>query len=136
MKTTNYLNTFIEVAPDCPAAQGEIPPLKESGKTAANTQFGMIYDNPYRYTSDDVIFNVYTSKNNVSKREYDAAREKFFSKGQPCLRSSPLTKRYGWGIHSDATGKVALYAVESAGYKKMVKDKSLDHTKGVRSSKK
>lgn len=136
MKTTNYLNTFIEVAPDCPAAKAEIPPLKESSKTAANIQFGMIYDNPYRYTSDDVIFNVYATKNNVSKREYDAAREEFFSKGQPCLRSSPLTKRYGWGVHSDATGKIALYAVESADYKKMAKDKSLDHTKGMRSSKK
>ena len=30
MKThsTNYTNTFIEVSDDCPAAKGEVPPIK------------------------------------------------------------------------------------------------------------
>jgi Family of unknown function (DUF6157) len=44
MKThsTNYLNTFIEVADDCPASIGEIPPTKGDNKTVANIQFEMI----------------------------------------------------------------------------------------------
>jgi hypothetical protein len=29
MHTTNYLNTFIEVAEDCPVKAAEIPPVKE-----------------------------------------------------------------------------------------------------------
>lgn len=35
MKTTNYYNTFIEVAEDCPVDQAKIPPLHGDKKTVA-----------------------------------------------------------------------------------------------------
>jgi len=133
MKTTNYFNTFIEVAEDCPVKKAEMPPEKEE-KTVANLQFEMIYDHPYKYTSDDVIFHVYATKNKITgKQQLAAERERFFSKGQACLRSSPLTKRYGWGVHSNEEGKVAIYAVESAEYKKLSKHKTLKQVKAMRS---
>jgi hypothetical protein len=132
--TTNYINTFIEVAEDCPVASAEIPPKKGEEKTSAVIQFEMVYDNPYKFTSDDVIFQVFAEKNKIkSKSQIIAEREKFYSKGQPCLRSSPLTKRYGWGVHNNAEGKVAIFAVESSEYKKFSKDKNLAHTKAMRS---
>ncbi len=133
MNTTNYLNTFIEVAEDCPVTAAEIPPQKGNEKTVANIQFEMISNNPYKYTSDDVIFSVFAIKNNMSKKDIDKEREKFFSKGQPCLRSSTLAKRYGWGIHSNTEGKVAVVAVESVEYKKHLNDKNLKHIKAMRS---
>jgi hypothetical protein len=133
MHTTNYHNTFIAVAEDCPVKAAEIPPQKDE-KTVAGLQFEMIIDNPYKYTSDDVIFQVFALRNKISgKASLDAEREKFFSKGQPCFRSSPLTKRYGWGVHSDAKGRIAIYAMESAEYKKLAKDKSLQHVRAMRS---
>ena len=136
MKTTNYINTFIEIAEDCPLTKAEIPPVK-SERTAATIQFEMIYNNPYKYTSDDVIFQVFAEKNQIlGKQQLTAAREEFFSKGQACLRSSPLGKRYGWGVHSDAQGRVALYAVESAAYKKFTKDSKLTTVKAMRSKRK
>ncbi|MEJ7677002.1 MAG: DUF6157 family protein [Segetibacter sp.] len=58
--------------------------------------------------------------------------KKFFSKGQPCFRSSPLPKRYGWGVHSDHEGKMAIFAVESDEYKNFLKDKNLKHLKAMR----
>lgn len=115
--TTNYINTFIQTADDSPAVSGEVPPLKGDKKTAANIQFELISKHPYKYTSDDVLFQVYANKNDLTKAEYKSEREKFFSKGQPCLRASPLTKRYGWGIHSNAEGRIALYGVETETYK-------------------
>jgi len=134
MHTTNYYNTFIEVAPDCPTKAAEIPPAKGDQKTAANIQFEMVSENPYKFTSDDVLFQVYAIKNKVSgKQQILAERENFFSKGQACFRSSPLTKRYGWGVHNNAEGKIAIYPMESAEYKKFVKDKALDHVKAMRS---
>lgn len=133
MRTTNYYNTFIEVAEDCPVDAAEIPPIKDKEKTAANIQFEMIKNNPYKFTSDDVIFSVYAVKNNVGKKEFEKEREKFFSKGQACMRSSPLTKRYGWGIHSNNEGKVAAYAFGSKEYKKFLNDKTLKHVKAMRS---
>src|SRR5687768_16505488 len=110
--TTNYNNTFIEIAADCPAITGEMPPVKAS-KSVANLQFDMVYENPYKYTSDDVLFEVYAERNEIPKSERKHAREVFFSKGQPCFRASPLTKRYGWGVHNDANGKMAIYGCET-----------------------
>lgn len=134
--TTNYKNTFIEVAEDCPSTTGEIPPLKGENKTIANTEFEMISKNPYRYSSDDVLFQVFADKNDLTKPEYNEARTKFFSKGQACLRASPLTKRYGWGIHNDENGKIALYGMETPEYEKYSKDENLKIVKAMRSSRK
>lgn len=133
MTTTNYINTFIEVAEDCPAKVAEMPPQKGKGKTAATIQFEMIIDMPYQYTSDEVLFNVFAEKNKIADKSMIPEREKFFSKGQPCFRSSPLSKRYGWGVHSNAIGKIAIYAVESAEYKRLSKDNNLKHLKAMRS---
>ncbi|MDV6234713.1 DUF6157 family protein [Leptospira ellisii] len=131
--TTNYLNTFIEIAEDCPVVTGEIPPLKGDNKTVANLQFEMVEKNPYKFTSDDVLFQVYADRNNIKKTEYSSARAEFFSKGQPCFRTSPLTKRYGWGVHSDSEGKIAVYGCETAEYKKFSRDKKLKVIKAMKS---
>lgn len=134
--TTNYQNTFIEVAEDCPSTTGEIPPLKGENKTIANIEFEMISKSPYKYSSDDVLFQVFAEKNDLTKSDYKNAREQFFSKGQTCLRASPLTKRYGWGIHNDENGKIALYGMETPEYEKHSKDENLKIVKAMRSSKK
>jgi hypothetical protein len=133
MHTTNYINTFIEIAEDCPVTTAQIPPDKAGEKTIAGLQYEIVKKNPYKYSSDDVLFQVYAQRNEVTKGEMAKERALFFSKGQPCFRSSPLGKRYGWGVHSDDKGKIALYPVESPEYKKLSKDKSLEHVKAMRS---
>lgn len=136
MKThsTNYYNTFIEVADDCPVSKSEVPEVKKDNRTAAVIQFEIISKNPYKYTSDDVLFQVYAEKKDLTKAEYKKAREEFFSKGQPCFRASPLTKRYGWGLHSNEAGQIAIYACESPQYEKLAKDKKLKVIKAMKSS--
>jgi hypothetical protein len=136
MKTTNYVETFISAAEDCIAKKAEIPPLKSGEKTIAGIQHDLIKNSPYRYTSDEVIFAVYVQRNGIKHDEAQAEREKFFAKGQACLRSSPLVKRYGWGIHSNGEGKIALYAVESKEYHVFLNNSSLKQLKGMRSKRK
>ncbi len=133
MKTTNYFDTFIEVAEDCPVTQGEVPPLKGDKKTVANLQFEMLFDQPYKYTSDDVFFAVHAIRKDLTASEFEQARAQFFSKGQPCFRASPLTKRYGWGVHSDAEGRVALYGVGSDAYNKWLMNPEVEKVKAMRS---
>jgi len=116
--TTNYTNTFILVADDCPVESAEVPPQKGESRSVATIQFDKVAQNPYRYTSDEVLFSVYAEKQDLTSEELDAAREQFFSKGQPCFRASPLTKRYGWGVHYDDQGKMAIYPVGSDEYQK------------------
>jgi Family of unknown function (DUF6157) len=133
--TTNYTDTFIEIADDCPTLQGEMPPVKLDAKTVANIQFEMISKHPYKFTSDDVLFQVFADRNDLIKSEYKEARAAFFSKGQPCFRASPLTKRYGWGVHSDKDGKIALFGAETKEYKKLATDKKLKVVKAMKSKK-
>lgn len=135
LHTTNYINTFIEVADDCPTTFGEIPPQKADAKTVANIQFELVRKNPYKFTSDDVFFEVFAQRNDLTENEHTEAREKFFSKGQPCFRASPLTKRYGWGVHSNNEGKIAIYGCETAEYQKLQKDANLKVLKAMKSSK-
>jgi hypothetical protein len=133
LHSTNYYNTLIGVAEDCPVNVAEIPPQKNDEKTVALLQYHIIQEHPYTFTSDDVIFNVYAERQSIAKKDYKTEREKFFSKGQPCLRSSPLPKRYGWGVHSNEDGKLALIAVESETYKKLTKDKTVKQIRAMRS---
>lgn len=131
--TTNYINAFIEIAEDCPENCGVIPPIKGENKTVANYQFDIVFNNPYKFTSDDVIFEVYAIRNEIPTNEYENAREEFFSKGQPCFRTSPLTKRYGWGVHSNNEGKIALYGSETVDYKLFKNDNNLQIVKAMKS---
>lgn len=135
MHTTNYFNTFIETAQDSKALRAEVPPKKDP-KTIAQLQFEMVNEHPYRFTSDEVIFAVYAYKNNISPSQFEEARNHFFSKGQACMRSSPLGKRYGWGVHANEEGKIALIGMESDAYAKFAADNTLKHTKAMRSSRK
>jgi hypothetical protein len=131
--STNYTNTFIEVADDCKAASGTVPPEKAE-PTVARMQFELIQNNPYRYTSDEILFAVHAARNGIAPEQLEARRAEFFSKGQACLRASPLAKSYGWGFHHDGEGRVALYARGSEEYSQLRADSSLKQLKAMRSS--
>lgn len=135
MHSTNYLDTFIEVAEDCPVTRAEVPPQKEGSPSIARIQYDMLAGAPYQYTSDDIVFENYAEKNSIAQCEREAARADYFSKGQPCLRSSPLAKRYGWGFHHDAQGKVALYAMDSDEYRAFTQNEGITRKKALRSKK-
>jgi hypothetical protein len=132
--STNYFDTFIEVAEDTKADCGTIPPAKDK-KTVAEMQYQLISKNPYKYTSDDIFFEVFAERNDLTKAEYKQARDQFFSKGQPCFRASPLTKTYGFGVHSDSKGKIAIYGMETGEYQKFLADKKIKKVKAMKSSK-
>ncbi len=129
--TTNYFNTFIEVAADTRAVCGTVPAAK--GKpTAALLQYKLVALHPYCYTSDEVFFHVFAQKQGLAPAELDAARAAFFAKGQPCFRASPLTKTYGFGVHCNAQGKVALYGMETPAYAQLLADPSLQQVRAMR----
>ena len=134
--TTNYFNTFIEVADDTRVSAAQIPTLRNGNKTVGCLQFEMLSKNPYKYTSDDILFRVYAERNDLMETEFETARAQFFSKGQACFRASPLTKQFGWGVHFDQNGKIALYGMESKEYGQFVHDPKINKVKAMRSSKK
>lgn len=118
MGSTNLTDTFIAVAPDCPAEQAEVPPKPDS---IAGLQYEMLIGQPYRLTSDDLLFAVHARRNGMTDvAEVTAARDAFFGKSQACLRTSPLGKRFGWGIHHDAHGRVAIFGVGTSEYRDLL----------------
>ena len=132
--STNYFDTFIEVAPDTKVSCGTPPPSKEK-KTVAQLPYELIGNNPYQFSSDDILFQVYADKHDLKESEYKQAREQLFSKGQPCMRTSPLAKTYGYGIHSDSDGKIALYGMETREYANFMKDPGVVKVKAMKSVK-
>lgn len=120
--STNYINALILPAPDCPAATAGIP--AKPGSIAA-LQYHYIRDAPYVHTSDDVISAVQAARKNIPEDEIDDFRTVYFSKGQPCMRASPLTKTLGWAIHHDANARVALVDPASGRFAELVADPAI-----------
>lgn len=132
--TTNYIDTFIEVAADCGCITAAVPLWSEGKKSIARLQYEMLFANPYRYTSDDVLFQVFAERKGLIEGELDSAREEYFSKGQACFRASPLPKKYGWGVHHDKDGKIAIFGIETSQYQKLLADDNIKKLKAMRST--
>jgi hypothetical protein len=130
----NYYDTLIEVASDCPATRGQVPQARGGKKTKAVVEYELLVENPYAYTEEDIAFEVYAVLHDIPRAGRPKEREKFLSKGHPHLGVSPLAKRYGWGIHNNAEGKVALVAVDSRDYRRLMNDPRTTKVKAFRST--
>ena len=131
--TTNYTSTLIVIADDSSATVGTRPPEKEGNPSIAFRTWQSIAEHPYERTSDDVIFGVWADRQGIAEEDRAAAREQFFSRGQACLRASDLGKRYGWGIHHDADGRIALVGMDSDRYRDLLSDPDVQVVKAMRS---
>ncbi|WP_276356146.1 DUF6157 family protein [Cohnella caldifontis] len=120
----NYYDTFITVAADCPVERGIVPPERKNGKTKPAIEFELASEQPYRYTQEELLFKVYAQHKGISDAELsergEALKAEFFGKPQACMRASMLPKKYGWGIHFNSEGKLALYPMESPEYRRFI----------------
>jgi len=127
--STNYRGTLITVSTDCPVDHGTVPARPG---TIAALQHDLLAD-PYRLTSDDLLFEVHAIRTGVAEDARDAARAALFARPQACLRASPLVKQFGWGLHHDGAGRVAAVAVESPDYARLLADPAVAKVPGMRS---
>ena len=132
MTSTNYTRAFISASPDSAAIRGEEPRKAES---VAGMQYALLRGEPYRFTSDDLLFEIHARRNDISETDRAQEREAFFAKPQACLRASPLVKQYGWGLHHDENGMVAAYGVETDEYRGLVSRPDIKVVAGMRSRK-
>jgi hypothetical protein len=133
----NYINTLIAVADDCPVSESRVPPRNETKPTIAAEHYRLITEHPYELTSEDVIFQVHADKQGIPEDDRPAAREDYFSTGRACLRTSPLAKKFGWGLHSDAEGRLALLGMETEVYRRLASgEDGTQVVKAMRSSRK
>ncbi|WP_206431450.1 DUF6157 family protein [Sphingomonas koreensis] len=125
MKTTNYRDTLITASPDTPVTVGTIP---EKPETVAGAQHALLAGKPYAMTSDDLLHAAHLARGG------DNDRDTFFAKPQACLRASPLVKQFGWGVHHDGEGRIALVGMESEDYARLLADPAVKKAPGMRRS--
>jgi Family of unknown function (DUF6157) len=119
----NYYNTLIAIADDCPVTSSVVPAEPGARVTIAGLQYRMLADNPYVYTQEDILFQTWYQRQDLpeqSPEQRERLRHEFFSKPQACLRSSPLPKKFGWGLLFDEHGRVALCPASSPIYTKII----------------
>jgi hypothetical protein len=129
----NYYETLIEVAHDCPATEAQVPQAKGAKKTKAVVEYELLAKHPYKYTGEDIAFEIHATLHDIPKAIWPTERKKFLSKGHPHLRVSALAKRYGRGIHNNDVGKIALVAVDSPEYEKLLNDPRTTKIRAFRS---
>lgn len=140
--TTDYQQAFIQVADDCGVTAAVIPALKlKNGEVApvqtqGRIQYELLKDAPYKYSSDDILFAVYARQHDVTEKALARQRIEFFSKPKACFRASPLCKKFGWGVHFNQEGKMAIYGMETAEYGRFLFDPATNQYKAMRSSRK
>jgi hypothetical protein len=135
-KDMNYYATFIQVAADCPATKALAPPVRGDAKTIPALEYELLTERPYHYTQEELLFAVHLAREGVAPTSEADRRQRwaeFFSKPRACLRCSGLPKKYGWGLHFDQKGKIALVAIESPAYQTFSTAKDLTIVPAMRS---
>ena len=129
-------NTFIRIAPDCPESAGIEPPVRGGKKPVHLIHLELLRAKPYKLGHEDLIVEGELRREPPGVESKAEIRERLRQKPIPCLRTSALGKRYGWGIHFDEKGKIAVYPAGSAEYRKFAEDPGIEQTVAMRSSRK
>lgn len=114
---------LLEVAEDCPVDHAVVPPDDKPQKTRARIAYEVLSEWPYRCSEIDFF------------RELDVVRRNGPNAkiGSYQIKRSPLVQSFGWGIHRNSQGKLALVAMESAKYREL--QRTVKRTKAYRKSK-
>ncbi|MGE7651183.1 DUF6157 family protein [Peribacillus frigoritolerans] len=132
----SYKNTLITISEDSKVSSAKVPVIRNEKPTIAYIEHDLINNNPYKFTQEDVQFKTYLIKNQMEAENAAELREQFFSKSKACFRASPLVKTYGWGIHYNNQGKIAIYDFNSEMYNLLLKQDDITKLKGMRSKRK
>lgn len=122
-------DTFVQVAQDCPVTVGVIPTTKPKAKPSIHAiQYDLLSASPYRFTLEDLIYEVHIRHKDIPREQVelhgDRIRAELFQKSHPCMRASMLPKKFGWGVHYDSDGRLALYGMETEKYREFVAETS------------
>ena len=136
-KHEKHAGQFVEIAPDCGLEAAVVPQERGGKPTVATLEHEILRGKPYHYTLEELKFAVFVRRRQLSPAEVRARRKELwaecFAKPHACMRASPLAKQYGWGAHYDERGRIAIHAVESAEYRRLVRDRAVEKLPAMRS---
>jgi hypothetical protein len=125
-ETKSITDTFVCVSADSSAEHSMVPVSKKETKSVHQIQYELLTERPYYYTHEELIYQVHLIHKAIPSNDpeisLNSVREQLFSKPHACLRASMLTKQYGWGVHYDSEGRIALYGMESPEYSEFIEN--------------
>lgn len=113
---------LILVAANCPVNKGTEPPDDRKSKTISRIKFELLTAKPYEFTEEEFFKNVHhviRNKSDLKIKSYLLARVQ-------------LARQWGWGIHRDSNGKLALVGWETPEYRRLKNDPSVKQTRAYR----
>jgi Family of unknown function (DUF6157)/T5orf172 domain len=113
---------LIEVAEDYPNKYAQEPPNGTS-KTISRIEYELLIANPYKFTERELFYKVHVVHRNRPDLKIDSYN----------IKRSLLVQSFGWGLHRNNEGKLALVAIESDRYKEL--QESIKRTKSYRKNK-
>jgi hypothetical protein len=115
----NRRNALILVAEDCTAIKGTVPQPKDK---IAYIGYDELSKNPYKYTELEFyrqVHHIRRGKPELKIESYD-------------IRRNALCKKYGWGIHINESGALALVGCKTNKYKELLKNVMIDKINAFR----
>ncbi|MEM5532434.1 DUF6157 family protein [Pseudoalteromonas arctica] len=100
---------LILISPDSKTEVASIPP---EGKTVTRIAYEVLIENPYLYTEQEFMREVHIVRRKCSNLKIN----------KYSIKRSDLLKKFGWGVHKDSNGKMALVAVDSDHYRRLSKE--------------
>jgi len=133
-----YINSFITASEDSGTFHSVVPQPHGERIPLHLIQYNLLVHHPYYYDHNSLIFEVYLIQKgksaDMAQDERKQLWDELFSKNHPCMRNSLLVTKYGFGVHYNHDGKMALYPIESNEYKQWAADPAIHKIKGMLTS--
>lgn len=121
-KEPQIRNAFITISEDSDVDRSIIPGPK---RTIAKIKYEILIENPYKFTERQLFYEVHV----VHRKRNDLKIDSYQ------IKRSPLVQKFGWGIHADNEGRLALVAKESSIYSKLIANDNIKKIKAYKRKK-
>jgi len=100
-------NVLVKVAEDRPVQKGTVPGRSD---VISHIGYDELSKNPYVYTQLEFYHQVHHIRRNKPDLKIESYN----------IKRNSLCKKYGWGIHINELGKLAIFGCETEDYKKLL----------------
>ena len=117
---------LILIATKCSMKRGTKPVSNREQPTIAMHQYDVLTEMPYQLTYKQLKEEVHRTRR--GKEFTDEQLETYM------MKRSELCKIYGWGVHEDKNGKLALVGCETKEYRRLLRKPGVQRVKALNPS--
>lgn len=97
---------LILISPD---SKSDVAVVPKEGNSIARIAYEILIENPYKYTEAEYHHELHVVRRNKPDLKISSYN----------VKRSPLLKKFGWGVHKNAEGKMALIPANSEEYREL-----------------